>query len=81
MHVKKAPRVGGKLADVHGLLGIIAIIRTAIPVIISTGGVNIIAPRVRRGRACPAGILPLRLGGQYVFPAVGQSARGLFNRI
>ncbi|MDC1005119.1 hypothetical protein OAQ34_05800 [Opitutales bacterium] len=63
MHVKKAPGVGGKLADIHGLLGIIAIISTAVPVIISTGGVYIIAPRVCRGRSGSAGILPLRLRG------------------
>ena len=44
VHVIKAPRVGEKLADIHGLLGIIAIISTAIPVIIGPRCINIIAP-------------------------------------
>ena len=33
VHIIKSPRVGGT-ADIHGLLGIISIISTAIPVII-----------------------------------------------
>ena len=34
-----------------------------------------------RGRACPAGILPLSLRRQDIFPAVGQSTRDLLDGI
>ena len=81
LHVKKAPGVGGILAHISGLLKIVAVIRSAIPVIIGTGRINIIPPRVRGGRACPAGILPLGFRGQNIFPTIGQSTRGLLNRI
>jgi hypothetical protein len=68
MHVEKAPGVGRILPHITGLFEIVSVIRSAIPIIIGTGGINIIAPRVRRGRACPAGILPLGFRGENILP-------------
>ena len=59
VHIKKAP--GLALYAHIAVCGIIAgIIRIAVN--------YIIPPRVRRGRACSAGILPLRFRGQYIRP-------------
>ena len=44
MHVKKAPGVGGILPHVSRLLEITASVMSPVPVIISTGGINIIPP-------------------------------------
>jgi len=37
--------------------------------------VNVISPRIHRGRTCPAGIFPLRLGGQHIGPTGGNVCR------
>ena len=60
VHIKKAPGVGTVLPHISGLSNIAVIIRIA--------RVIAIPPRVRRGRACSAGILPLRFRGQYIRP-------------
>ena len=44
------------------------------PVIICPSCINIISPRIHRGRTCPAGIFPLRLGGQNIGPTAGMFA-------
>ena len=60
MHIKKAPGVGTVLPHISSLSNIAVIIRIARWLSIP--------PRVRRGRACSAGILPLRFRGQYIRP-------------
>ena len=60
MHIKKAPGVGTVLPHISSLSNIAVIIRIA--------RIDINTPRVRRGRACSAGILPLRFRGQYIRP-------------
>ena len=64
--ISKKPQ-GFALYGPHlGLVGIIAMVPIGIRC------TNRISPRVRRGRACPAGILPLRFRGQYIGPTIGK---------
>ena len=62
MHIKKAPGVGTVLAHISSSINISIIIRIA--------RTNAIPPRVRRGGACSAGILPLGFRGQYIHPTL-----------
>ena len=81
VHIKKAPGVGRKLTNLHGLFRIISIMRTTVPIVIGTGGVDIITPGVDRGSTGPAGIFPLGFRGQGIFPAGRQATGGLLDGI
>ena len=67
VHVKKAPGVGTVRTYIGSL--------TDRRIIIGIAGGNAIPPRVPRGRACPAGILPLGFGGQCIRPSFRDIAR------
>ena len=56
MHIKKAPGVGTVLPTSR-------VCRVSTIGVIRIAGGYTIPPRVRRGRACTAGILPLRFRG------------------
>ena len=77
VHIKKAPGVGPILPQLSGLFKITSCIMCTIPVIIGTGGIDIISPRVDRGSTGPAGIFPLGFRGQGIFPARRQATGGL----
>ncbi|MDA8989733.1 hypothetical protein N9H22_04685 [Opitutales bacterium] len=59
MHIKKAPWVGRILPHITGLLKIVSVIRTAVPVVISPSRIYVISPRIHCGRTGPTRIFPL----------------------